>query len=142
MIRKYYESYINNLKSTLDEIDFIVVERIIKTLLDARERDKQVFIIGNGGSATTASHLACDLAKSSNSRDAETSKRLRAISLTENVARMTAISNDLTYEDIFVEQLKNYLNAGDILIAISASGNSPNIIRLCYFPVYRLPPGQ
>lgn len=129
MIKRHYDSYIRSLKSTLDEIDFIVVERIIKTLLDARERDKQVFIIGNGGSATTASHLACDLAKSSNSRDAETSKRLRAISLTENVARMTAISNDLTYEDIFVEQLKNYLNAGDILIAISASGNSPNIVK-------------
>ena len=129
MIKRHYDSYIRSLKSTLDEIDFIVVERIIKTLLDARERDKQVFIIGNGGSATTASHLACDLAKWSKSRDDETSKRFRAISLTENVARMTAISNDLTYEDICVEQLKNYLNAGDILIAISASGNSPNIVK-------------
>lgn len=129
MIRRYYESYIYNLKSTLDEIDFSAVERILQTLLEAHKLDKQVFIIGNGGSATTASHFACDLAKWSTNPKDEQIRRFRALSLTENVARMTAISNDLTYDDVFVEQLKNYLNPGDVLIVISASGNSPNVLK-------------
>jgi len=129
MIKKYYENYIQSLKSTLDEIDFTVVEKIIQTLLEAHSQDKQVFVVGNGGSATTATHFASDLAKWSVGPDDEKTSRFRAISLTENVARMTAISNDLSYDDVFVEQLKNYLNPGDILIVFSASGNSPNILK-------------
>jgi D-sedoheptulose 7-phosphate isomerase len=129
MIRRYYESYIHNLRSTLDEIDFGVVEEIIHTLLAARRQDKQVFIIGNGGSAMTASHFACDLATWPVGHADEQGRRLRASSLTESVARMTAIANDLSYEDVFVEQLKNYLNPGDVVIVISASGNSPNILK-------------
>lgn len=128
-IKRYYESYIHNLKATLDEIDFGAVERVIETLLDAHDLDKQVFIIGNGGSAATASHFACDLSKGSTGRGGRQVRRFRALSLAENVARMTAVSNDSSYNDVFVEQLKNYLNPGDVVIAISASGDSPNILK-------------
>jgi D-sedoheptulose 7-phosphate isomerase len=77
MIKRYYDSYIHNLKSALDEVDFNTLDLIIKTLLDAHRGDKQVFIVGNGGSALTASHFACDLSKWSTSHDDEGVKRPR-----------------------------------------------------------------
>lgn len=129
MIRRYFESYIENLKSTLDEIDFKQVDAIIQCLWDAREEDKQVFILGNGGSASTASHFACDLAKGTIDLKNANFRRFRAMSLTDNIALITAIGNDISYEDIFVEQLKNHLNPKDVVIVITSSGNSPNVLR-------------
>lgn len=129
MSKHYFLSYIETLKATLDEIDYASVEKIIEKLIEAKNNDKQIFIIGNGGSAATASHFACDLAKGTIDYDNENFKRFRAISLTDNISIMTAIGNDLSYNDIFVEQLKNFLNPGDVLIVISASGNSPNILK-------------
>src|SRR5215207_8522054 len=93
---------------------------------DVRDRDAQVFVVGNGGSAATASHFAVDLGKGA-SLDAE--RRFRVLSLTDNVPWITALGNDLSYEDVFVEQLKNFARPGDLLLAISGSGNSENVLR-------------
>lgn len=133
MSKHYFLSYIETLKATLDEIDYVSVEKIINKLIEAKNNDKQIFIIGNGGSAATASHFACDLAKGTIDYNTENFKRFRAISLTDNIPFMTAIGNDISYDDIFVEQLKNYLNPEDVLIVISASGNSPNILKALYY---------
>jgi D-sedoheptulose 7-phosphate isomerase len=88
-------------------------------------RRSKIFIIGNGGSASTASHMAVDLAKGTQVKGYPS---LRVISLTDNVGMITAWANDLAYEEVFTEQLKNLLSYKDVLIAISASGNSPNIL--------------
>jgi D-sedoheptulose 7-phosphate isomerase len=92
----------------------------------AYQENKQVFIFGNGGSAGTSSHMVNDLSKGS---AVEGKKRLRVIGLADNMSLLTAYANDMGYENVFSEQLKNLLNPGDVCIAISASGNSPNVIR-------------
>ncbi len=106
------------------------LDRIIDALLVAFKEDKQVFIMGNGGSAAIASHFACDLGKGTlqNLYD-DREKRFRVVSLTDNIALMTAYSNDLDYGQVFSQQLRNLVNAGDIVIGISASGNSKNVIN-------------
>jgi len=106
------------------------VTRIVDILFDAWKQSKQVFIFGNGGSASTASHFACDLAKGTLQRiNDHKEKRFRVISLTDNVATMTALANDVSYDSIFSQQLNNYIREGDVVIAITGSGNSPNIIK-------------
>ena len=129
MIQRYVFSYIMDLKSTLDELDYTQLEKIINVLLSARKNDKQIFILGNGGSAATASHFACDLGKGTIDYANSDFRRFRAISLTDNLALITALGNDLSYNHIFAEQLKNLVNPGDVVIGISASGNSPNILE-------------
>ena len=118
--------YIKNLKYSLDNLNPDQVDRIVEILWSAYLDDKQVFIMGNGGSASTASHFACDLGKGTvvNGR-----KRLRVLSLNDNMAIITALSNDLNYDAIFKEQLINLVAPGDVVIAITASGNSPNILK-------------
>jgi len=129
----YFRSYIEILKMELDRLDFYHIEQILDVILNARKNNQQIFIIGNGGSAATASHIACDLAKGTIDPKEDDFRRFRIISLTDNMALFTAIANDLTYDDVFVEQLKNLLNPNDIVIAITASGNSPNIIKAIRF---------
>ncbi|MCA9743323.1 MAG: HAD-IIIA family hydrolase [Deferribacteres bacterium] len=129
MIQHYFNSYIQDLKATLDEIDHAAFEKVVHILLKARQQDKQIFIIGNGGSASTASHFACDLAKGTVDYDNISFKRFRAISLADNMAYITALGNDIDFDEIFTEQLKSYLNPGDVVLGISASGNSPNIVK-------------
>ena len=87
---------------------------------------KQVFTLGNGGSASTASHMSADLAKNTIGANM---RRFRILSLNDNPSILTALSNDLGYETVFVEQLKNLVRAGDVVIAVSASGNSPNVLN-------------
>ena len=101
------------------------ISAFIKILIESRENDKQIFFIGNGGSATTASHFANDLSIGTRSK----SKPFRAISLTDNQAIVTAISNDNGYEHIFTQQLQALMRKGDVVVAISASGNSKNLIK-------------
>jgi D-sedoheptulose 7-phosphate isomerase len=129
LIQEYFNSYIDDLKETLNGINPAEVEQVVNALLIAHKNNRQVFIIGNGGSAATASHFACDLAKGTVNYPDKNFMRFRASSLTDNVAILTAIGNDMSYEDVFTEQLKNYLNKDDLLLVISASGNSPNLIR-------------
>jgi len=118
--------YISHLQKAISEIPICKIEEITKLLLDAYREDRQIFIFGNGGSASTASHFACDLGKGTIS---ENCKRFRAISLTDNIALITAWANDTCYDEIFKNQLENLINPGDIVIGISASGNSKNILN-------------
>jgi D-sedoheptulose 7-phosphate isomerase len=99
---------------------------VISQLIEARNLGRNIFIIGNGGSASTASHMACDLNKTAIRED---SKRFRAFALTDNVPVMTAWANDKSYGDVFKEQLSNLLSANDVLVAISGSGNSENVVE-------------
>jgi D-sedoheptulose 7-phosphate isomerase len=112
------------------QLDLGVVEKIVRMVEAVEKKGGQVFVIGNGGSAATASHLATDLAKT-----AERSGKplLRSMSLTDNVPFMTAIANDLGYDEVFVRQMRNYLKRGDVVIIISGSGNSPNVVKAAKF---------
>jgi D-sedoheptulose 7-phosphate isomerase len=110
----------------LNAIEPKEVERVTNTLLDAYKNDKQVFIMGNGGSASAASHMACDLGKGT---VVTGKRRFRVISLNDNMAVFSAIANDFGYENVFLEQIKNVINPGDVVVGISASGNSPNVVN-------------
>lgn len=122
-------AYLQYLTEVMKGIDVAEIGRFIQTLLEARERGATVFFIGNGGSAATASHFANDLAIGTNSYD----KPFRVISLTDNQATITAIANDFGYQDIFVRQLRVLGKSGDVLVGISASGNSANIVNAFEF---------
>ena len=118
-------AYLDYLTSVLKTIDTREIGQFIETLLDARERGATIFFIGNGGSAATASHFANDIAIGTNSYE----KPFRAVSLTDSNAIITAVGNDFGFEEIFVRQLRVLGRPGDVVVAISASGNSPNLIR-------------
>jgi D-sedoheptulose 7-phosphate isomerase len=122
---EFADAYLKYLSTVLAAIDRKQIARFIETLLDARERGATVFFIGNGGSAATASHFANDLAIGTN----DYNRPFRVMSLTDNVAVLTAIGNDFGYEDIFSRQLRILGKKGDVLVAISASGNSPNLLK-------------
>ena len=120
----FASAYIGYLQSILQKLNTAEIGRFVETLLDARRRGATIFFIGNGGSAATASHFANDISIGTNSYD----QPFRAISLTDNVPIITAIGNDFGYEEIFVRQLRVLGQKGDVLVAISASGNSPNLL--------------
>ena len=117
--------YIASLQPVLGDLAAVDFRQVEAILLRAREEGRTVFIIGNGGSAATASHMANDLNKGA---AVAGQRRFRALALTDNVPLITAWANDTQYEQIFVEQMANFFHPGDVLIAISGSGNSPNII--------------
>lgn len=119
-------AYLDGTRRLLAAIDLDQVTRVVKVLRAAREREATVYVVGNGGSASTASHFAADLAKAT-VRDG--SPHVRVLSLTDNVSLMTALSNDHGYEHLFTGQLRSLLLPGDVLIAISVSGGSPNVLR-------------
>jgi D-sedoheptulose 7-phosphate isomerase len=121
----FARGYLAYLGEVLGKMDTKAIAAFIEALLDAREKNKQIFFLGNGGSAATASHFANDVAIGSRTLH----KPFRAIALTDNVAAMTAIANDYGYDDIFVQQLMVLSQPGDVVVAISASGNSPNVIK-------------
>jgi D-sedoheptulose 7-phosphate isomerase len=122
---EFARGYLGYLQSVLQQIDPAEIGHFIGTLLDARKRGATVFFIGNGGSAATASHFANDLSIGTNDYE----QPFRAISLTDNVPVITALANDFGYEEVFVRQLRSLARAGDVLVGISASGNSPNVLR-------------
>ena len=121
----FAKAYIQYLQSVLQRVDPAEIGAFIETLLDARRRGATVFFIGNGGSAATASHFANDLAFGTNDYE----QPFRVFSLTDNVPVLTALGNDFGYEEIFVRQLRVMGKPNDVLVAISASGNSPNLIK-------------
>lgn len=129
-IKNISQDYLNKVKESLDALDLGKVQKIAEVLFEAYKNDKQIFIIGNGGSASNASHFAGDLRKGTlkNIYD-ENEGRFRAISLTDNTTIITALGNDLSYENIFSQQLNNLLNKDDVVIGISGSGNSANVIN-------------
>ncbi|MFK5893435.1 MAG: SIS domain-containing protein [Pseudomonadota bacterium] len=120
----FSEAYINYLKSVLMNIDTEEIGCFIETLLEARSRGATIFFIGNGGSAATASHFANDLSIGTNDYE----QPFKVLSLTDNVPVLTAVGNDYGYDEIFVRQLRVHGEKGDVLVAISASGNSTNLI--------------
>ena len=124
-VSDYSKSYLEYLHKVLTSISFYEIDDFVKILLEARERGSTIFFIGNGGSAATASHFANDIAIGSREFD----KPFRAISLCDNQAVITAIANDDGYEKIFSQQLRVLLKKQDVVVSISASGNSPNLIH-------------
>ncbi len=121
--------YLEGLKRAIDLLPLDALARLVDYVEQAHRRDRQIFVIGNGGSASTASHMACDLAKNTfDPADGETVQRLRIMSLTDNVGWITALGNDLGYDQIFAEQLRNLLRPGDLVIIITGSGNSANVL--------------
>ena len=128
-IRDFSKKYSEYLSEIFNKIKLEQIEKFVDILLNAREKGSTIFFIGNGGSASTASHFANDIAIGTKSLD----KPFKALSLTDNISIISAIGNDYSFDDIFFQQLKLYLKKDDILVAISASGNSKNIIKAIDF---------
>lgn len=122
-------AYLQGLKTLLDSLPLDKVSEVVEFLRDAQDHRRQVFIVGNGGSASTASHMACDLAKTVMGYGANPNPRFRVIALTDNVPLLTAWGNDVSFDRIFSEQIRNLANSDDLLIVITVSGNSPNIVE-------------
>jgi D-sedoheptulose 7-phosphate isomerase len=130
-MKDYLEEYSSALYGVMRNFDPSVFEKIIGILAETYKKDKQVFIAGNGGSAGSVNHFVCDFGKNAVLQPGK--RRFRIISLSDNVEKITAIGNDVAFEEIFRQQLINLMNDGDVFIAISASGNSPNIVRACEY---------
>ncbi|MCP4265485.1 MAG: SIS domain-containing protein [Candidatus Brocadiaceae bacterium] len=126
MIKNLATNYLNDIKRVLDCLPLDKVEEFVKYLLVAYEGEKQIFVFGNGGSGGTASHFVCDINKGVSSG---CKKRFKVMCLNDNIPIILAYANDMSYEDIFVEQLKNYLKPLDCVIGISGSGNSRNVLK-------------
>lgn len=122
---QYASSYFAYLSEVLQSIDQQEIRDFVATLLDARDRDATIFFIGNGGSASTCSHFANDLVIGTKT----TNRHFRVVSLADNNALLTAIGNDFGYQDVFARQLRALGKSGDVVVAISASGNSPNLLE-------------
>ena len=120
------KDYLLAVQDVLAHLDHEVVDRMIDVIWRGYEEGRTLFVFGNGGSAALASHFACDIGKGT---VAGRARRLKTIALTDNVALITAWANDKAYEEIFSEQLESLAEKGDIALAISGSGNSPNVIR-------------
>jgi D-sedoheptulose 7-phosphate isomerase len=122
----HFSGYFNRLKETLDRLDLNTIQKIVDLLLQCREDGHTMYIFGNGGSAANASHIAGDFLKGiSYGMD----KRFKVLCLNDNIAGTTAITNDLSYDEVFIEQLRTFMTPGDIVIGISGSGNSENIVK-------------
>jgi D-sedoheptulose 7-phosphate isomerase len=130
----FVTDYLAAIQHCLAALDVDEVTRFLSCLEQAYAEDRQVFIIGNGGSAATASHMACDLGKNLYPpASAGSVRRLRVSSLTDNVSLLTALANDCGYDQVFSQQLAIALQPGDLVVAISASGNSPNVLEALAF---------
>jgi D-sedoheptulose 7-phosphate isomerase len=126
------DAYLQRLQDEIKQVDHQALKRWADLVYQAWEDEKCVFILGNGGSGTTASHMCEDLGKSTlpeSELHDESRKRLKVLSLTDNVGWIMAVGNDLSYDQIFVQQLMNFGGQGDVVIAISGSGNSPNVLH-------------
>jgi D-sedoheptulose 7-phosphate isomerase len=120
------KSYLALLNNTLNKVNEGEILKIVDLLLETYIKSSKVFIMGNGGSGSTASHFACDINKGVSCKLA---KRFKVISLNDNLPTILAYANDMSYDDIFVEQLKNFLENDDLVIGISGSGNSLNVLK-------------
>src|SRR6266404_9216217 len=126
---EFAKDYLTDLKSVLDRLPLAELDKLVAAIESTHAAGKQIFVIGNGGSAATASHMMNDLNKGTLGHKGDAPwKRFKVIALTDNVSLMTAWANDTDYNHVFSEPLKNLAQRGDVLIAISASGNSPNIL--------------
>jgi D-sedoheptulose 7-phosphate isomerase len=126
IVAEFLSSYKNRLITLFDSIDIDMLESIIDAMVTAFKNGNTMYVVGNGGSAATASHIQADFQFFVRYF---TNFRPKVVALTDNIPLMTAISNDHSYEDVFIEQMKGMFNKGDLLLAISASGNSPNVVK-------------
>ena len=118
--------YLQQQKAALDSIPRDAVARLVDRFRAALAEDRQIFVFGNGGSAANASHFITDLGKGASDK---VGKRFRCLSINDNVSWITALGNDYAYEDVYVRQLENYARAGDLVMVMSVSGNSPNVVK-------------
>jgi D-sedoheptulose 7-phosphate isomerase len=125
-MKNYLENYVQEQEKALNSIPLEEVERLILTFQKALQEDRQIFVFGNGGSASNASHFITDLGKSASDK---AYRRFRCLSLNENLSWITALGNDYAYEDVFVRQLQNYARPGDLVMVLSVSGSSPNLVK-------------
>ncbi len=125
-IASYAKEYFDGIRAAIEEIDPASLEAIGQEFRRAWQEDKRIYILGNGGSASTSSHMATDLGKGTAQPGL---KRFKVIGVTDNMSMVTAYANDMSYDDVFVEQLKNHVEPGDLVVGITGSGNSPNVLK-------------
>jgi D-sedoheptulose 7-phosphate isomerase len=125
-INSLAQEYLNRLKAVIDTLDLDAFNRMVGQVLDAYHRGAHIFVMGNGGSGSTASHLACDINKGC---CLDLDHKFKMICLNDNMPTMLALANDISYAAVFEEQLKNFFVPGDLVIGISGSGNSENVLR-------------
>lgn len=125
-MKQWIDAHLQAQKAAHDSIPIDAVTRLIELFRQALKEDRQIFVFGNGGSAANASHFATDLGKAASDK---VGKRFRVQSLNDNVSWMTALANDYAYEEVFAGQLQNYARRGDIAMALSVSGSSPNCVK-------------
>lgn len=129
-VAAFARSYLDDLTRALASVEVDRVSEIVEVLWDAYQNDRQIFFLGNGGSAASASHIVTDLTKGALGHKGDFPARpVRAISLTDNLALLTAWANDVGFGHVFLGQLRPYLRKGDVVVGISASGNSENVLR-------------
>jgi D-sedoheptulose 7-phosphate isomerase len=129
-LQQNISSYFQTVARTLENLDLTAMESFVQTVIETREHNGTIYIFGNGGSGANASHICGDMIKGLAYGD---DIRFKAICLNDNAAAMMAIANDISYDDIFLEQLKNFVVNGDLVIGISGSGNSENVVRALKF---------
>ncbi len=125
-MQKFATRYLDELRQVLNRFDYASFKNIVEAILDAYEKEKHIFVMGNGGSGATASHFTCDINKGC-CMDLE--KKFKMICLNDNIPTLLAFANDISYDIVFEEQLKNFFIPGDLVIAFSGSGNSENVVR-------------
>ena len=123
---EFARGYIDRLENLLETLDLNALSQVVSLLENTRAKEKTIYIIGNGGSAATANHMALDLSFCTRMCSGP---RMKAVSLASNLPYITAAANDLAYDEIFIQQLRDHLVQGDVVIAISASGNSKNVVK-------------
>lgn len=126
MPTEFARQYLTGLRQCLEAVDLARVDQAIAWFRETRDADGQIFVCGNGGSAMTASHLVTEVVKSASYNRA---RRFRILCLADSISTLTAYSNDLSYDSVFEEQLKNFARPGDLVMGLSGSGNSPNVVR-------------
>jgi len=126
MDNKYIAEYLRKQEACLKALPQDQIVQLIDIFKKAWEEERQIFVCGNGGSAANASHFITDLSKAASDK---MNKRFKGMTLNDNVSWLTALGNDYSYEDIFVGQLKNFAQEGDLFMALSVSGNSPNVVK-------------
>ena len=130
MYQSFLSEYRKELIPAIEAIPAKDFEACIALLLKAYQGDKQVFIVGNGGSAAAANHFVCDFGKNAVKAP---KRRFRMLSLSDNIEKITAFGNDISFDEVFRQQLINLMNEDDLMIVISASGNSPNLVKACEY---------
>jgi D-sedoheptulose 7-phosphate isomerase len=125
-LQPFVQNYLNDLSRLITQLDAAAIAKAIGWLRDARDAGRTIYSCGNGGSALIASQMVCDIVKGASWQKPS---RVKMPCLSDNVGTVTAYANDVSYECVFVEQLKNFAVKGDVLIGISGSGNSPNVLR-------------